>query len=351
MRITENRFINNQAAVGGAIAYNFFSPQIEDTNTFSNNEASSYGHDLAGYPTQLAFISEDLARELVSYDYTQAYTAYSVSSIVEYSDFKIEGHRSGNTAINFYIAILDKFGQIVESRDDDKLTVGLKVISASNYAPVATTSVDIRSESGIFNVSGLTLIAEPDTTVTIELSADSVFTATNPDVIEFKANNGDNLILSTTVQLRACIEGESFMDNGECSECPTGTSYLLTVANTPTNCLNCPNNANCFGGSQIGPQPGYWRSSAVSVNFMTCFLSAACLGRLKVEDDPLGNCAEGYRGMFCAQCIQGYTRSSTFECAKCPEQWKNILILVGVMIVAVFLIVILVKSTLNAAHS
>lgn len=84
---------------------------------------------------------------------------------------------------------------------------------------------------------------------------------------------------------------------------------------------------------------------------MTCFLGAACQGRQTVGDSPLGNCADGYRGMFCAQCIQGYTRSSTFKCAKCPEQWKNILLLVGVFLIALILIVLLVKSTLNAVHS
>lgn len=55
--------------------------------------------------------------------------------------------------------------------------------------------------------------------------------------------------------------------------------------------------------------------------------------------------------MFCAQCISGYTRSSNFSCAKCPEQWKNILLLVGVFLIALILIVLLVKSTLNAVHS
>lgn len=124
----------------------------------------------------------------------------------------------------------------MSTQNDDKLTVGLKVITASNYAPVATTALDIRSNNGVFNVTGLTLIAEPDTTVTIEITADAVFTSTLPDVIDFQASNGGNLILSSTVQFRACIEGEAFLDNGECSPCNSETSYLLTLATTPTNC-------------------------------------------------------------------------------------------------------------------
>lgn len=129
--------------------------------------ADKYGTNIAGYATKLAFISEETARALVNYDFSLSYTAYAVSSVSLYSDFKITTHQSGGIAPNFYIAILDRFGQVVKTKNDDKLTVSLKVISASNYAPIATSSVDIRSNNGIFNVTGLTLIAEPDTTVTI----------------------------------------------------------------------------------------------------------------------------------------------------------------------------------------
>ncbi len=167
----------------------------------------------------------------------------------------------------------------------------MKIISASSYSPIATTTVDIRSSNGIFNVSGLTLIAEPDTTVTIEITSDAVFDTSLPDVINYQTSNGGNLILASTVQFRACIEGEAFLENGECSPCTSGTSYLLTIPSTPTNCLNCPNNANCFGAAEIGPTVGYWRSSTTSINFMTCFLAAACKGRYSTSEDPLGECS------------------------------------------------------------
>ncbi len=92
VRLISNAFTTNTASVGGAIAYDYYSPQVDETNTFTSNTATLFGPDVAGYATRLAFISEDTARALTSFDFTSSFTAYSVTGINELTSFTITGH-------------------------------------------------------------------------------------------------------------------------------------------------------------------------------------------------------------------------------------------------------------------
>lgn len=80
------------------------------------------------------------------------------------------------------------------------------------------------------------------------------------------------------------------MENGECSPCRAEIEYLDFAPTSPTNCEACPHQANCFGGDEIGPKAGYWRSSADSMNFLECFNQGACNGRQSLDDSPTGQC-------------------------------------------------------------
>jgi hypothetical protein len=47
----------------------------------------------------------------------------------------------------------------------------------------------------------------------------------------------------------------------------------------PGECKKCPTElAICYGGSFIGPKPGYWRKSNATFNFIYCVNPNACLG-------------------------------------------------------------------------
>jgi len=41
-------------------------------------------------------------------------------------------------------------------------------------------------------------------------------------------------------------------------------------------------------------------------------------GILPPNYNPKGDCKEGYKGILCADCEPGYSRSSSFDCKKCP---------------------------------
>ena len=56
----------------------------------------------------------------------------------------------------------------------------------------------------------------------------------------------------------------------------------------------------CYGGSNIRPQPGFWRISNISDNFIAWLYSAACLGYVSPSNNNLGECFAGYQGILWA---------------------------------------------------
>lgn len=105
----------------------------------------------------------------------------------------------------------------------------------------------------------------------------------------------------------------------------------------------------CKGGSDIGPKPGYWRSSTDTDNFIQCLFTAACLGYEEPDNNNLGECFTGYQGILCADCSAGFSRTGEFECSKCPDPIYNIIRLSLVMFAVIGGIVIMIRSTLSGA--
>lgn len=71
--------------------------------------------------------------------------------------------------------------------------------------------------------------------------------------------------------------------------------YSLFKMTQPGDCKKCPTaKAICFGGSNIGPKPGYWRKNNITSNFIKCLYENACLGMLPPDNNPIGKCDTGY---------------------------------------------------------
>lgn len=150
--------------------------------------------------------------------------------------------------------------------------------------------------------------------------------------------------------LRSCEPGEELLSSGKCRKCDSG-QYLLVAPldNKPQMCKECPpkEKAVCDGGASIYPQPGYWRSSNISDNFMECRNGDACLGRNGEENNTLGACAKGYEGILCADCAIGFSRTgSSYKCSKCPEEADNAVKITFMFIIVIAGVVFLVRSTL-----
>lgn len=127
----------------------------------------------------------------------------------------------------------------------------------------------------------------------------------------------------------------------------------MTEPSAPGICKDCPNDvAICDGGAEIYPLPGYWRSSNVSDNFMQCPNVNSCLGRNYPENNLLGACSQGYRGIMCSDCMSGYSKSAnTGKCSKCPSRLSNSLIICGLVCLATIVVVVIVRSNLKGASN
>ena len=63
-------------------------------------------------------------------------------------------------------------------------------------------------------------------------------------------------------------------------------------------------------------EPGYWRYSNESLDFRLCPIKAACRG----GSDPLNYCREGHFGVYCTECIEGYSNmQGEGLCGSCKE--------------------------------
>lgn len=81
----------------------------------------------------------------------------------------------------------------------------------------------------------------------------------------------------------------------------------------------------------------------MSVNFFNCFNEQACLGsHTGPHYDPQGSCHEGYTGVLCGQCEEGFTRNSRFECSKCPPFGTNVILLVTFLLLLIVAVVMFI---------
>jgi len=158
--------------------------------------------------------------------------------------------------------------------------------------------------------------------------------------------------------VRNCTVGEGLKPSGACFPCPTGT-FLLMAPTKATECDACPKEkAFCEGGSNIGPKPGYWRSSIISDTFFECFEKEACLGMQAVGEPNITsfaravgvcNTTAGYYGALCSGCLPGFKRQGLTKCKPCSEKYE-IYFTAATLLVFIVALVLLVKITIDGAE-
>ena len=182
-----------------------------------------------------------------------------------------------------YVAVVDSLNQIVRSLSPAPIQL-LFEESTTGPSPPSTIAhfVSRKNEAkwtqGAFIIENTTLVGEPGRHYSLKIESLTVIDQSKPEAQEAAQQFGSNFPLSD-IHFSFCDSGEAYLKTGECQLCPP-KSYLFHSHTTPTDCLACPLNARCFGGEDIGPVPGYWRSDKYSLAFLSCFNSAACLGSL-----------------------------------------------------------------------
>lgn len=106
------------------------------------------------------------------------------------------------------------------------------------------------SNDGVFNFTGFTVITEPGTNFTLELTVNM---ESETSVLELMSRN-----FLIKVFVRKCLPGEEFTPDEKCALCPRGT-YLLEAATEVQACEPCAANSICFGSNLLAPNATFWR--------------------------------------------------------------------------------------------
>ncbi|KNC45909.1 uncharacterized protein AMSG_00023 [Thecamonas trahens ATCC 50062] len=168
---------------------------------------------------------------------------------------------------------------------------------------------------------------------------------------------------STEVSLAPCrivptCTGTGFPIDGECVSCPANTVRLagpnVTAGTTPpcvcatgfwnvdnaadVACEECPNGAQCPGGSGSAAapyaRPGFFRIATGS--YAECTVPNACVGH--------SVCAPEYRpgSLLCKDCGENAYRQQDGTCRTCPNAASSLLaLLIGVVVLAAIVAVVL----------
>ena len=143
--------------MGGAIYWDYSEINDIDSNTFTSNSAEYYGPDYASYAQNLVQISSE--------EYTARRRQLDNTTVSGTDSLELDGLGSGSEIPTIYLALVDKFDQIVKS--DSQSTATLEISSDnpdSDYSPVLNGEVSQLAENGMFEFTGITFIGEPTLT-------------------------------------------------------------------------------------------------------------------------------------------------------------------------------------------
>eukprot|EP00347_Sterkiella_histriomuscorum_P009615 403340531 len=340
----ENNFANHS---GGAMFWTQTEPLFNENKTiFSNNSASVYANKIGCFSQKLGSLTSAEYESIIN---PQPSTSSRIRRALETStsiDVKTaqneSSFRSGNT-----LNSSSKLSVRVQAKtqNNDK-----QIAYSSNYQPILEGASQFYAENGIFKVSGIQFTGAPGLEYQIIFDTDGIDQKKPSNQEYLQSQNTTQAQFDYNIQLRECAVGEKFSEKGACDSCPVGSSYSLVKMSSPGTCMSCPTSiAICYGGSFIGPKPGYWRKNNITSNFIECLNQDACLGMIPPKFEATGSCEVGYTGILCSTCIQDYSRTGSFVCAKCPDATQNILRITGLCLLAIFLIIFLIRSTLKGA--
>eukprot|EP00760_Papus_ankaliazontas_P020973 PhM_4_TR18618/c0_g1_i3/m.83867 len=108
-----------------------------------------------------------------------------------------------------------------------------------------------------------------------------------------------------------------------------------------TQCVTCPESIICDGTERVEVRSNYWRPSSSSFTMYSCsppYSADSCYN---------GTCLEGYQGVRCSTCTEGYGKTG-LQCVKCGIRLFNILQLVGIGLLILVVIVVLIVGSISS---
>ncbi|CAI2380520.1 unnamed protein product [Moneuplotes crassus] len=301
--IMSNTFANNKAVKqGGAIHYDMFRPILRN-NSFINNSAV-YGSIISSYAVKIKqkgaqdgpLILSDIGSGI-------AYQNTLVLTLYDHDD---------------QIYSLDSSSQIVISGNSSGTNVlGFKAVKAT---------------SGEATFTDLRFISSPgDKEVLFDIESPGL------DLTRLKKFMGLITSKRKNYKFRYCKPGEQIINKTTCQICSPGSYSFIWNS---TECSKCIQHTTCEGGDEMVLHSGYWRKNKNSTDLIECPNKDACKGGFSATNTFPVNCATGYDGLLCSQCISNdqtrYEQVDEFVCEKCPEPFLNALKVLGVFL-AVFI--------------
>eukprot|EP00347_Sterkiella_histriomuscorum_P020666 403336934 len=237
----------------------------------------------------------------------------------------------------------------------DQIEIASGIIKISEYKEHTKVSgkYQVQVSDGIGILKDLVFSAKPGSkNVPFEISSSSI----NTQELKKIFNTTDNINMELIhFDFRECILGEINVSN-ECAKCGLG---YYSLDQSQKQCLECPSNAECPGGSEIIVKQGYWRSSENSTNIIKCLNEDACQGG-QIQVSPTTNssiyiyplCQYGYGGNLCDSCVEidgkKFTRTSPHQCGLCPSRETNFIYIIGVFLGLIFAFSILLWINLRS---
>ena len=120
-------------------------------------------------------------------------------------------------------------------------------------------------------------------------------------------------------------------------DCDKGEFAVVDEASGAIACTACPDGADCPGGlveeTAVQASPGWW-STPSSLQFYKCPIPGACLGKRSTDNGTVlgAGCAQGYTGLLCALCDDGYFQQFG-KCAACPASREGVWLLTSTIVV------------------
>eukprot|EP00347_Sterkiella_histriomuscorum_P016375 403353429 len=392
VQISDNtKFVLNQASIqGGAIYWNEKEPIINQTILmqslthlqaeslmFTNNSAGQYGDNVASFPQRLAVINESvynnqlIQQGVITHDDLQRMRRQlqqqsqdkvrNLGDVNNYQQSQIDQletilsqFRSGGSINTTYLAIVDKYGQIIGSDYSSIVRVFVNSTYNSNpqaniYPPIVEGTNTFNAQAGVVKLENVMFYSTPGYNQSIVILNDGINLKKESNINLMNQLNKTDLNYRLKIALRKCSMGEQFTQAGKCTECNPG--YSLKNMSEPSICDECPDQkAFCHGGAFIGPKPGFWRKSYYTDTIIQCLYQPACLGMLSPNFNPKGDCYEGYQGILCADCQNDFSRAGEFQCQKCPANELNVVRLFFTLLGVLLLLILMIRSTLMSAH-
>ncbi|CDW87730.1 UNKNOWN [Stylonychia lemnae] len=369
LKIINSTFIKNKAIIdnqsqfqiqnkgsGGAIYYTCNNQllnckmKLEDKNIFQDNSADLQGGAIFWDQLEPIFTKKEkfINNNAIKDDFQLRQLQNEQPSTQE-----IKSQRSGGTIPKLYMALKDQYGQIVGSDFKSKVRVSVDLKNLDNkqslYLPILEGTLSFDIIGGIALIQDISIVGNPGSSYKFIITTDGIDLSKQSNQDRMQQSGNSDLDFNLKIELRECEIGEQFTSAGKCLKCEQ--SFSLVKMTSPGTCEICPTEkAICNGGAEIGPQPGFWRSSNQSIVFTQCLFEQACLGMISPQNNPKGECLQGYQGILCADCISGYSRDKEYQCAICPEPALNTLRLITIFIAVIIFVVLMIRSTLKSAQ-